>query len=165
MRRATRMKSSTPQVPGGVSPNMFRMTALTSTAQKYEERRARAVIDVVLRRVGAAGAPMRSACLSLMLALASGCVVQESTPQTVVGEHTFLNVSKVTKAIGSDCSVEGPQGCQSSICIHTGLEKDTGFVCSQACEDDNSCPQGWRCTEVSSESFCLPAQEESVTSP
>ena len=69
-----------------------------------------------------------------------GPVLSEHRPDEKAGD----GLSRV----GEDCGQHGRGGCRSGLCIHVKAAIHEGFVCSELCSSDASCPTAWRCREV-----------------
>ena len=66
------------------------------------------------------------------------------------------------KALGDDCTTHGASECLSHLCLHVG-GRDKGYVCSQSCSENASCPTRWRCRSMSlsaSQPVCVPPSPE-----
>lgn len=81
----------------------------------------------------------------------SGSVISEHRPDWTRG------ASQVQ--LGGDCTQHGKGDCRSGLCLHVAADLHGGFVCSETCQSDASCPKQWRCTDVfpgSGSKVCVP---------
>lgn len=98
-----------------------------------------------------------------VLFLMGWCACTQSSQPPVVSEFQFETVGHNNQALGSDCTKAGSSACVSGLCLHTGLEKDSGFICTKVCGSEADCRQGWACVALGTaqdESVCIPQVAE-----
>jgi len=82
-----------------------------------------------------------------------GCGRTENETRTVVDQEPLTDpraprAEKATKQLGEDCGENGASACLSKICLHVKPGRHEGYVCSQSCQGDKDCPEGWRCSQL-----------------
>jgi hypothetical protein len=109
-----------------------------------------------------------AAILVFALVVACGSQTEPSTsqPPAVVTEHRFSELTASVPSrlpLGADCSRHGAASCSSQLCLHVSHNRNSGFVCSQACRGHEDCPKGWSCAQTHPNpggSMCIPGKTE-----
>lgn len=83
-------------------------------------------------------------------------------PRVLTEHRPAPTTAASSKALGDDCTAHGASECRSRLCLHVGA-REAGYVCSQACEDNSSCPTHWECRFLSlsnRRAVCVPPAEK-----
>jgi hypothetical protein len=91
--------------------------------------------------------PLALARLSLCLVLAEACQPGDNGPKQVSEHHPKETAAPQSVAMGGDCTAGGGPQCQSSLCLHTSMDPNSGYVCSTPCQVATDCPTGWTCAQ------------------
>lgn len=101
----------------------------------------------------------RGLIAALVLVAAAAC--NTGPEEHVFTEHRFERAAHaLTLPAGSNCTKNGPDGCESGLCLHVRPEQSDGWLCSARCETDATCPESWRCVRAHPEEtqrVCVPA--------
>jgi len=95
----------------------------------------------------------------VMLLGAAGCDSSGESQHVFTG-HSFLTTGSGAAKAGEACDKAGKSDCKSKLCIHYKSAPSDGWVCSRACQQDEDCPDLWRCVAITSPAegnqYCVP---------
>ena len=101
--------------------------------------------------------------LPILSSIACGKSVPEGTPpKPVFTEHRPQKAEKASKQLGEECTAAGASECHTGTCFHYKAAPQEGYVCSQKCQTDDSCPLRWSCISIypgEGNRFCTPPQD------
>jgi hypothetical protein len=106
----------------------------------------------------------RSGMAVVLFWMAVGCGdvrPPEAAPSSapVLTEHRPRRDAHPTKTTGEDCTRAGASECRSGVCLHVKPQRDSGYVCSQACRSTADCPAQWLCSQIypgADSQMCVP---------
>lgn len=90
-----------------------------------------------------------------LVALAS-CKSEVEPPSNQLTAWSVRNNEIRNLGVGDDCRLGGELSCRSRLCLHTGTEPSSGFICSLYCLSNENCPDRWRCSPFLEQGVCLP---------